>query len=34
MIEYDPQPPFDARSVGKAGPEVMARAAEYSASKK
>ena len=25
MIEYDPQPPFDAGSVDKAGPEVMAR---------
>ncbi len=29
MIEYDPQPPFDAGSVTKAGPEVMARATEY-----
>lgn len=29
MIEYDPQPPFDAGSVAKAGPEVMARAVEY-----
>ncbi len=29
MIEYDPQPPFDAGSVAKAGPEVMARAIEY-----
>jgi putative intracellular protease/amidase len=29
MIEYDPQPPFDAGSVEKAGPEVMARAALY-----
>ena len=34
MIEYDPQPPFDAGSVSKAGPEVMARAAEYSATKR
>ncbi len=25
MIEYDPTPPFDAGSVDKAGPEVMAR---------
>ena len=33
MIEYDPQPPFDAGSVAKAGPEVMARAAQYSALK-
>lgn len=22
MIEYDPQPPFDAGSVAKAGPEL------------
>lgn len=29
MIEYDPQPPFDAGSLAKAGPEVRARAAEY-----
>ncbi len=33
MIEYDPQPPFDAGSVAKAGDEVMARAAEYSRTK-
>jgi putative intracellular protease/amidase len=31
MIEYDPQPPFDAGSVTKAGDDVLARAAEYSA---
>jgi transcriptional regulator GlxA family with amidase domain len=30
MIEYDPQPPFDAGSVAKAGDAVLARAAEYS----
>ena len=30
MIEYDPQPPFDAGRLDKAGPEVVARAAEYS----
>jgi transcriptional regulator GlxA family with amidase domain len=30
MIEYDPQPPFDAGSVPKANPVVMARAMEYS----
>ena len=30
MVEYDPQPPFDAGSVAKAGPEVMARLREYS----
>ena len=29
MIEYDPQPPFDAGQAPKAGPEVMARAIEY-----
>ncbi|MCL4170515.1 UNVERIFIED_CONTAM: hypothetical protein GTU68_061579 [Idotea baltica] len=29
MVEYDPQPPFDAGSVEKAGPEVMARVTEY-----
>ncbi len=29
MIEYDPEPPFDAGSVAKAGPGVIARAAEY-----
>jgi transcriptional regulator GlxA family with amidase domain len=28
MLEYDPQPPFDAGSPEKAGPEVMARALE------
>jgi transcriptional regulator GlxA family with amidase domain len=29
MIEYDPQPPFDAGSVSKAGEAVMARVIEY-----
>jgi len=29
MIEYDPQPPFDAGSRAKAGDEVMARVVEY-----
>ena len=33
MIEYDPQPPFDAGSVDKAGDAVMARLIEYSATK-
>ena len=33
MIEYDPQPPFDAGSVAKAGPDVMPRIAEYAASR-
>ncbi len=33
MIEYDPQPPFDAGSVEKAGPEVMARLATYTRDK-
>ena len=32
-IEYDPQPPFDAGSVEKAGDAVMARLTEYSATK-
>lgn len=31
MIEYDPQPPFDAGSVAKAGEGVMARVVEYAA---
>ena len=29
MIEYDPQPPFDAGSVAKAGPDVMPRVVEW-----
>ena len=29
MIEYDPQPPFDAGSVIKAGPKILQRAEEY-----
>jgi putative intracellular protease/amidase len=29
MIEYDPQPPFDAGSTDKAGEEVVARVIEY-----
>ena len=33
MIEYDPQPPFDAGSVDKAGDEVMTRLIEYAADK-
>jgi putative intracellular protease/amidase len=33
MIEYDPQPPFDAGSVDKAGAEVMARAQLYAQTK-
>ena len=33
MIEYDPQPPFDAGSLAKAGDAVIARAAEYARSK-
>jgi putative intracellular protease/amidase len=33
MVEYDPQPPFDAGSVDKAGEEVMARLLEYAADK-
>jgi putative intracellular protease/amidase len=34
MIEYDPQPPFDAGSVDKAGDEVMARLAVYAQNKR
>ena len=30
IIEYDPQPPFDAGAVHKAGPDVMPRVIEYS----
>ncbi len=33
MIEYDPQPPFDAGSLEKAGDDVVARVIEYSATK-
>lgn len=33
MVEYDPQPPFDAGSVAKAGDAVMTRLIEYAADK-
>jgi len=33
MIEYDPQPPFDAGSLAKAGDAVLARVVEYAADK-
>jgi transcriptional regulator GlxA family with amidase domain len=33
MVEYDPQPPFDAGSVEKAGKAVLARVIEYAADK-
>lgn len=33
MTEYDPQPPFDAGSVEKAGDEVMTRLIEYAQDK-
>jgi hypothetical protein len=33
MIEYDPQPPFDAGSVDKAGAAVMARVMEIAATR-
>ena len=33
MIEYDPQPPFDAGSVAKADDAVMARVVEYAEDK-
>ncbi len=29
MVEYDPQPPFDAGAPGKVGDDVMARVAEF-----
>lgn len=34
MIEYDPQPPFDAGSVEAAGDAVMARVVRYAATKR
>ena len=33
MVEYDPQPPFDAGSLDKAGPEVVERVVAYAADK-
>ncbi len=33
MVEYDPQPPFDAGSLDKAGPEVLERLMTYAADK-
>ncbi|MGI9597205.1 MAG: DJ-1/PfpI family protein [Acidimicrobiales bacterium] len=33
MVEYDPQPPFDAGSVEKAGDQVMTRLIEYAQDK-
>ncbi len=33
MVEYDPQPPFDAGSVDKAGHDVMERVIAYAADK-
>ena len=33
MVEYDPQPPFDAGSVAKAGEAVMERVITYAADK-
>lgn len=33
MIEYDPQPPFDAGNVAAAGDAVMARVIEYASTK-
>ena len=33
MVEYDPQPPFDAGSLAKATPDVVARVVEYSKEK-
>ncbi|WP_367281794.1 DJ-1/PfpI family protein [Ilumatobacter sp.] len=34
MIEYDPQPPFDAGAVDKVGPGVMDRVIEYAQHRK
>jgi putative intracellular protease/amidase len=34
MIEYDPQPPFDAGSLAKAGPAVLERVQHYAREKK
>jgi hypothetical protein len=34
MIEYDPQPPFDAGALDKAGPRVMERVVEFAAHRK
>jgi putative intracellular protease/amidase len=34
MIEYDPQPPFDAGAVDKAGDDVMQRVVELSSARK
>jgi transcriptional regulator GlxA family with amidase domain len=31
MIEYDPQPPFDAGAPGKVGPDVLQRVREFAA---
>ncbi len=33
MIEYDPQPPFDAGSIDKAGEAVLARLTQYAKSR-
>jgi hypothetical protein len=33
MVEYDPQPPFDAGSVDKATPAVLDRVTAYSRDK-
>ena len=34
MIEYDPQPPFDAGAVAKAGPDVMPRVIDWAADRR
>ena len=34
MIEYDPQPPFDAGAVSKIGDGVMERVIEYASGRK
>jgi hypothetical protein len=34
MIEYDPQPPFDAGALANVGPEVVERVTEFAAVRK
>ena len=34
MIEYDPQPPFDAGALEKVGEDVVARVVEYAGLRK
>ena len=34
MIEYDPQPPFDAGALPKASPEIVERVIEFARMRK